>query len=316
MLILSRCLKQLKKHSSIGSNRSGGSVLKARIDYFPYKLLMPVLLMELLFVLLPLIYGIYYSAHKVEYFVIGDFVGLDNFKYILSSSAVGKSLLVTAIFAAFSLVFTMAVGFALALSLNRDTKPNVFMRSIVLIPYVISMMVGSMLIKWLISPDSGIISILLAPFGIGQFSLLTSPTGAMAALVANAVWRDAAFAMILLMAGLKSIPGQLYSAAKIDGASTWYSFKRITLPLMRNVINITIIRLTMHFINVLTIPFVLTGGAPNDATKTISLQLFNLGFQSYKFGQANALAVLILLFNLIIISFMLRSNIHHRRGGV
>jgi len=174
------------------------------------------------------------------------------------------------------------------------------------VPYVISMLVGSMLLKWLLSSDAGVITLALAPLGMGDVSILADPENAMAALVFNGVWRDSAFAMILLMAGLKAVPLQLYQAARVDGAGALYRFRRITLPLLRIPILITLIRLLIHFVNVLTFALVLTSGGPNEATTTIGLELYRIGFVDYRFGEANALAFLVFLFNIVLILILVR----------
>ncbi|MBL8669397.1 MAG: sugar ABC transporter permease, partial [Alphaproteobacteria bacterium] len=170
----------------------------------------------------------------------------------------------------------------------------------------ISMLVGSLLLKWIYTPDSGLMHMALGPIGLGGMTLLADPAGAMAALVSNAVWRDSAFAMILLMAGLKGIDPQLHAAARVDGASAWYRFRRLTLPLLRIPILITLVRLLIHFVNVLTFALILTGGGPDQATQTMGLTLYRIGFQDYRLGQANALAFLVFLFNLALIVVLVR----------
>ena len=145
----------------------------------------------------------------------------------------------------------------------------------------------------------------LGPFGLSDVSVLADPNTAMAALIFNAVWRDNAFAMILLLAGLKSIPPQLYAAARVDGAGAFYRFWRITLPLMRLPILIAVVRLLIHFVNVLTFALILTGGGPNQATQTLGLAMYRLGFIDFRMGEANAMAFLVFLFNLILIAFNL-----------
>ena len=207
----------------------------------------------------------------------------------------------TAIFSVFSLVLTFGVGLALALYLERDTRLHVFTRAVVLVPYTIAMLVGSLLLKWIFTKVAGIMYLVLGPLGLPDLSVLADPNSAMAALVYNAVWRDSAFAMILLMAGLKGINGQLYAAARVDGASAWYRFRRITLPLLRVPILITLIRLLIHFVNVLTFALILTGGGPNNATQTMGLAMYRMGSVDFRLGPANALAFLVLLFNLVLI---------------
>ena len=269
-------------------------------------MLWPAVVIEAALILTPLAVGFWYSLNNVRFFRIRNFVGLDNYLAVISSPLVLNSLIVTAVFAISALVLTFFVGFALALWLERDTSTSVLMRVIVLVPYMISMLVGSMMLKWVFANESGLAPLLLAPFGVGDISILSEPKTAMAALVFNAMWRDGAFAMIMLLAALKSVPAQLFQAARVDGASTFYILRRITIPLLRIPIMITIVRLFIHFVNTLTYPLILTGGGPADATETIVLRMFRLGFQDHLLGQANALAILIFVANVIMVAMLLR----------
>lgn len=270
-----------------------------------YRMLWPAVAIEAALVLAPLAIGFWYSLHNVRFFRIRSFVGLDNYWRILTSPEVLNSLIVTAVFSIASLVLTFAVGFALAVWLERDSRVNVMMRAVVLVPYVIAMLVGSMLLKWIFAQESGLMPLMLGPFGLGDLSILSEPGTAMAALVFNAMWRDSAFAMIMLLAGLKSIPLQIYQAAQVDGAGAWYRFRRLTLPLLRVPIMITLVRLFIHFVNILTFPLILTGGGPANATETLVLRMFRLGFQDHVLGPANALALLIFIANLVLVAVLL-----------
>jgi len=274
----------------------------------------PVLVLEAVLVLVPLCIGFWYSLHRADYFQITAFRGLQNYVQVLSSPLFLESLVATAIFSLGALFLTFVVGFSLAIRLERDTRLNVLLRAVVLVPYIIAMLVGSLLLKWIFSSDGGISQMLLGPFGLQDAAILADQRGAMGALLFNALWRDCGFAMILLMAGLKGIPFELYAAAQVDGASPWYRFRRITLPLMRIPIFITLVRLLIHFVNVLTFALVLTGGGPNNATLTMGLTMYRLGFVDYRIGQANALALMVFLFNLVLIFILLRL-FSERRGS-
>ncbi len=280
-----------------------------------YRYIAPLLVLELVFVFVPLCIGFYYSLHRADYFQITSFRGFANYAQVLSSPVVIESLVATAVFSLGALVLTFVVGLALAVRLEADTRLNVFLRAVVLVPYIIAMLVGSLLLKWIFSTDGGISQLLLGPFGMADTSILADARGAMGALIFNALWRDCGFAMILLMAGLKGIPLELYAAARVDGAGGWYTFRRITLPLMRIPIFITLVRLLIHFVNVLTFALVLTGGGPNNATLTMGLTMYRMGFVDYRIGQANALALLVFVFNLMLIFVLLRL-FAERRGGV
>jgi multiple sugar transport system permease protein len=267
-----------------------------------FAFLVPLVVFEFVLVILPLALAVYYSLFRVDYFELIGFRGLDNYVTVLTSPMVLQALASTVIFSIASLVFTLGLGFALALRFEADTRTSVAMRSIVLVPYVISMLVGSLLLRWIYSRDAGISSMALSMVGMGDFSILADPKAAMAALVSNAIWRDSSFAMILLLAGLKAIPHELHQAARVDGASAWMRFHRITLPLLRIPILIAVVRLLIHFVNVLTFALILTGGGPNNATQTLGLAMYRLGFVDFRLGEANALATLVFLFNIALIA--------------
>ena len=273
--------------------------------FVPYRLLAPALAVELVLVLGPLLVGAWYSLHDVRFFRLRRFIGLDNYWRILGSEEVLNALWVTAVFAFFALFLTFLLGFALALWLERDGRSATFMRAVVLVPYMIAMLVGSMLLKWVFSQEGGLAPMALGPVGLGGVSILGDPKLAMSALVYNAMWRDGAFAMIMLLAGLKTIPPSLHLAARVDGAGAWMRFRRITLPLMRIPILITLIRLLVHFVNILTFPLILTGGGPSGATEVVVLKVFRLGFGDHLLGQANALALLVFLANLVLVAVLL-----------
>lgn len=277
-----------------------------RADRFvAYQMLWPAVAIETLLVLTPLAVGFWYSLHNVRFFRIRAFVASDNYVSVLTSPLVLNSLAVTTIFALSALVLTFFIGFALALWLERDTATSVAMRVVVLVPYMIAMLVGSMLLKWIFAQESGLTPLILAPMGLGDVSILSDPKTAMAALVFNAMWRDSAFAMIMLLAALKSVPVQIFQAARVDGASRLYILRRITIPLLRIPILITVVRLFIHFVNTLTFPLILTGGGPANATETVVLRMFRLGFQDHVLGQANALAILIFAANVVMVAMLL-----------
>ncbi|WP_290813268.1 carbohydrate ABC transporter permease [Ferrovibrio sp.] len=266
------------------------------------------------FVFAPLALSLYYSVHRVRYYQLGDFNGLQNYIDILSHRLFLNSFLVTCSFSLMALTLTFATGFGLALFLNRDTAGSILLRTVVLLPYVIAMLVGSMLLKWIFSTDAGLVPLAAAWFDVASPTVLADPEYAMAAMVANGIWRDSAFAMVMLLAGLRSIPPNLIQAARIDGAGSYMIFRRIILPLLRPAILITLIRLLLHFANVLTFPLILTGGGPNNATDTLALRIFRIGFEDFDLGKANAMAIVLCLFNIAAVVLLL-AVFRKTRGG-
>lgn len=269
-----------------------------------YRYLLPALILEALLVFLPLASSIYYSLHKVRFFQIQEFHWFQNYVDVLTHPVFLNAILVTTGFSVTALLITFSVGFALALFLNHDHAASTLLRTIVLVPYVIAMLVGSMLLKWIFSTESGLIGLAADYVGLDRPSILADPTHAFAALVANGVWRDSAFAMVLLLAGLRSIPPSLIAAARIDGARPFFIFREIVVPLLGPIILITMVRLLLHFANVLTFPLILTGGGPNGATETVALRIFRVGFEDYDLGRANAMAVILCIFNIVAVGML------------
>ncbi|MEZ5653877.1 MAG: sugar ABC transporter permease [Burkholderiaceae bacterium] len=268
---------------------------------FPWAYLTPLLLLEVGFVFTPLVLAAVVSFQDYDYFRPGGWVGLSNYRWALGNPEFLSAVAVTTVFTVFATALTFFVGFGLAMMFERDNRHNVLMRSVVLIPYFISMLVGSLLLRWVFSEDAGLATLAFRALQITPFSILAEPRSAMAALVANAIWRDSAFAMILLLAGLKSIAPSLLQAARVDGASYFYAFRHIVIPLMRVPILITLVRLTLFYMNVLTFPLILTGGGPGGATETVVLWMYRRGFEDYVIGKANAVALLVLLVNVILV---------------
>lgn len=285
-----------------------------RLPFQAYRYLLPALLLEACFVFVPLALSLYYSVHRVRYFQLGEFNGLQNYADVLVHPLFLNSFMVTCAFSLMALALTFLVGFGLALFLNQDTPGSILLRTVVLLPYVIAMLVGSMLLKWIFSTDAGLVPLAAAWLQVANPTILADPDYAMAALVANGIWRDSAFVMVMLLAGLRSIPPNLIQAARIDGAGGFMIFRRILLPLLRPAILITLIRLLLHFANVLTFPLILTGGGPNNATETLALRIFRIGFEDFDLGKANAMALVLCLFNIAAVILLL-TVFRKTRGG-
>lgn len=268
---------------------------------FPWLYIAPLLLIEIGFVFVPLVLAAVVSFQKYDYFKFGGWVGLENYVWAMTDPVFLKTVGVTTTFTIFATGFTFFAGFGLAMLFELDSRLSVVMRTVVLVPYFISMLVGSLLLRWVFSEDAGLSTLAFQAIGAHPFSILANPHSAMVALVANAMWRDSAFAMMLLLAGLKSIPPNLLLAARVDGASYFYTFRRIVLPMMRIPILITVVRLALFYMNVLTFPLILTGGGPSGATETSVLRMYRLGFEDYAIGRANAVAILIFIVNLMIV---------------
>lgn len=240
----------------------------------------------------PLFYVLWLSLHRrLLIFDISEFVGLENYGFLLTDKRFWNALYNTVYFTVVSVFLELVLGLTIAILLNRAFKGKGIMRSIILIPWVIPTVVSAKMWEWIYNPDFGILNYLL---GLNA-NWLGSPFWALNAAVFMDVWKTTPFAVLLFMAGLQTIPPDLYQAARVDGASNWYIFKRITLPLLKPMILITLIFRTLDAFRIFDAIYVLTGGGPANTTETLSIYAYKTLFQTLQFGYGSAIAVTVFL---------------------
>lgn len=273
---------------------------KRRVDWLPYMMVAPTVVVLSVFSLLPTLYGAVVSLYRVQFVELLDFVGLDNYVGIFTNPEFWSGLRVSVIFSFFSVVLTVAVGFGLALLANRALALVPTFRTVVVMPWVTSYVVVYLIFKWILNFDDGLLNVVLYAVGQPKVGWLTDPFLAMASLIVVDTWRAAPYAMILLLAGLQTIPHELYEAAATDGASGWRSFWSMTLPLMKLPLTIVLVLLTIVNLNTLVAMLVLTGGGPGRATEPLSLLMYNQAFQYFQMGPAASIAMFIFALNLVL----------------
>ncbi len=254
----------------------------------------PAVLLVLAIDVVPALWGFALSLFKIRYFTGGVWVGLGNYVAALQDPDFLHSLQVTVIFSACSVALCFGIALPLALLFERLGKLGVVLVAITLIPWIMSRVVVALLWRWMAdASEAGLLNYLIAPLGLGPFPFLSEPSGAMASLILVAVWRTLGFALILLFAGLKNIPSELYAAAKVDGATVWYRFATITMPLIKHPMLVVLSLLTLSFFNEIGLVVGLTNGGPIDATTTLSYLVYKEARISFNTGYANALAVIL-----------------------
>lgn len=255
------------------------------------------------FVLLsPVAYAVWFSLHRVEYGAPTVFAGALNFRRLLQSDELGHTVLRTFVHAGFSVLITITIALALAVWIDR-LKPRfgIIIQTIVIIPWIISTVVATLLFRWVFINDIGIAAYLIGAVTGGGSGMLTEPKGAMGLLVLVSVWKRIGYAMIVLLAGLKSIPDELSEAARIDGASDWQIFSSITLPLLKTPLLLVAVVLTLSNINTVETPLILTGGGPRDATRILAIDVYERAFAIFDLGSATALALLMFAGNILLV---------------
>jgi multiple sugar transport system permease protein len=149
--------------------------------------------------------------------------------------------------------------------------------------------------RFVLDPDQGLVNMALAAAGIHGPAWLANPTLAMPAIIAMAAWRNLGFAMVIFIAGLQTIPRSLYEAAEMDGAGRWASFRHVTLPLLRPTILFIVVITTIGYLQLFEEPFVMTDGGPLDKTLSISMYMYQQGFEFFHQGYAAAVAWVLFL---------------------
>jgi multiple sugar transport system permease protein len=252
--------------------------------------LAPAMLIIAGVIIYPLVYVIWLSLHRcLLIFDISRFVGLDNFSFLLRDDRFWNALYNTVYFTAVSVSLELILGLSIAILLNRAFTGRGLMRSIILIPWAIPTVVSAKIWEWMYNSDFGILNHLL---GV-NINWLGSPFWAMNAAIFMEVWKTTPFVALLLMAGLQTIDGDLYRSARVDGASGWYIFRRITIPLLTPVILIVLIFRTLDAFRVFDAIYVLTGGGPANTTETLSIYAYKVLFQTLQFGYGSTISITI-----------------------
>jgi trehalose/maltose transport system permease protein len=252
--------------------------------------LAPTILIIAGVIIYPLAYVIWLSLHRrLLIFDVSRFVGLDNFSFLLRDDRFWNALYNTVYFTAATVSLELILGLSIAILLNRVFTGRGLMRSIILIPWAIPTVVSAKIWEWMYNSDFGILNHLL---GV-NINWLGSAFWAMNAAIFMEVWKTTPFVALLLMAGLQTIDGDLYKSARVDGASGWYIFRRITIPLLTPVILIVLIFRTLDAFRVFDAIYVLTGGGPANTTETLSIYAYKVLFQTLQFGYGSTISIAI-----------------------
>lgn len=266
-----------------------------------YLLLSPSLLALALIVLLPLLYVFFLSFSGFYYGQRIGFVGLKNYISILTDPNFYSSLKVTAMFTIGSVVGQLLLALTFALTIHHAGRGESVIRLVAILPYMVSMVAGGVIFRWILNAEFGLINYLLRSLGIIRhpINFLGSPGYAMASIVGAHLWSSTPFATLILLAGLKSISSDIYESAEIDGARFFVRFTRITLPIMRSQIFVVLLIQTMFSFRHFPLPYAMTGGGPGVSTKVLAM-LLQEKMTFLAFGYNSALSVIMMLITLII----------------
>ena len=256
----------------------------------------------------PMFISAYLSLTQADFMTPTIFVGLDNYRRILSSDALfTKSLVNTVYYSFISVPLGLTVGLLIALLLNAEYAGVRALRTVYYLPSVVSGVAVALLWNWLLNPQFGLINAGLIAIGIQGPKWLFSEEWAKPALILMSLW-GAGGNMMIFLAGLRGVPQELYEAAALDGAGAFAKFLRITLPMVTPTLFFTLVTGIIGSFQVFTAAFIMTAGGPNNATLMYVLNLYNQAFMKYHFGYASALAWVLLFIILVLTLVVFRSS--------
>ncbi|KFC67416.1 putative ABC sugar transporter [Devosia sp. LC5] len=284
-----------------GTTRKRAGILSRIIAHrTDYLYVLPALIVMLVVIAFPIYYTIELSFFRTPpNLQMRDkiWTGLSNYSTVLNSSVFHEVTIQTIIWTIASTVFAFLLGLGAALALHREFAGRGLLRALLLIPYVISAVAASYVWKWLYHSDFGVIGAISVALGITDepINFLDNRQTVLASLIVVNIWKEFSFAMVMLMAGLQTVPDQLHRAAQVDGANTWDRFWHVTVPHLKGVSMVTILLLMVANFNSFIIPFVMTGGGPADASHIWITHIYQLAFGRQQWGVASAYAVILFI---------------------
>ncbi|MCX4096082.1 carbohydrate ABC transporter permease [Nocardia sp. alder85J] len=244
------------------------------------------------FLLFPLGFSLYLSFHSWDLFRPMRFTGLGNYRQLFGDPLFYVALRNTAEFTALTLGPTVVISLLVAAALNRALPGIGLFRTLAFLPLVASTVAMAVVWRFLFATDEGAVNLLLRLVGLEPVAWLSDPGAALAALSIVTVWRSVPFATVVLLAAMQGIPGNLYEAARIDGAGAWRRFRSITVPLIRGALSFVLVITVINAVQAFDQVYALTdgNGGPETGTYVLGIMLFQNAFGFYEIGYAAALA--------------------------
>jgi lactose/L-arabinose transport system permease protein len=274
---------------------------------WPYLFIAPFYLLYGGFMLYPVVFSFWLSFHDWRGQRGSRFLGLGNYERLLADELFWTSLVNTVVIGLLYVPLMLTLALVLAVVLNSALlRLRTFFRAAIFSPYITSLVVMALVFALIYDQQAGILNFLLGLAGVPPVPWTNSPEWSKVSVALLLLWHWTGYNMVLMLAGLQTIPVELYEAAEIDGASAAQRFVRITVPLMRPVILFTAVLSTIGTFKVFAEPYILTGGGPLNSSLTVLLYLYNQAFQGFKLGYAAALAYVLVAIVFVLSLIQLR----------
>lgn len=269
-------------------------------------LLAPALLVIAGVFVYPLAYSLWMSLQAYNIITPARFVGLRNYQRILSDDTFWQSAVTTFSFAIPTFVIEVVIGFGLALMLERVSHGRGLMRSIILIPLLLTPVVEALNWRVMLNFDFGVVNWFIGLVGIPKVNWVNDARLAMPALIVLEVWRVVGFEVLVFSAGLAALPHEPFESAEIDGASSWQQLVHLTLPMLTPLFVVVALFRSYELLRVFDIVYGLTGGGPGRATETLSFHIFNQMISGFQVGYASAAAYVLFAMSLLLVLLIIR----------
>lgn len=270
-----------------------------RAGITPYIMILPAYAVYLLFVLVPVFAGLAFSFTNYDFYKTMDFVGVQNYVNLMHDDEFVRSVFNTLYYAFFTIIPTIAIGVVLAVMVNKGVRGTKVFRTCMYIPNVGSMVALSMIWLWIFDPTVGFLNQIVTALSFPAQQWLFNEATAMPCLIIMGIWRSAGYNMVISLAGLQSIPNDLYEAARIDGASEVKQFFSITLPMLRPTTFFLLVTGCINSFMVFEQVNIMTNGGPLNSTTTIVHQIYTSAFLNFKAGYGSAMAMILLAMTIV-----------------
>ena len=258
--------------------------------------LVPALLIITFVLLFPIVQTVVLSLgrNSTSIFYDYEFAGLENYQRLLKTPRFITSLNNTIIFTAVTVPIELIIGIGLALVLNRRFRGKGLVRMAVLFPWALPTALNALMWRWMFNTEFGLFNSILSDTGLvaERINWLGAIPTAMISMMFVSIWKTSSFMALLLLAGLQTIPDDLYEAGSVDGANRWTAFRHLTLPLLRPAIMVSVLLRTMDAMRSFELPFNLTDGGPLTSTETLSLYSYRAIFQYVKFNLGSSAIII------------------------
>lgn len=259
--------------------------------------LTPSLLVLVAFTLYPMVQAVYLSLTNYNLIAAAEWVGLDNYIELVNDPAFWNAFWNTVLYAAVVTPVTVILALLFAVMLNQAFFGRTFVRTAIFLPFIVSLGIIAIAWSFLLDPNIGLLTYWLGQIGIvTEQGWLSDPRFAMPAVMMVGVWKFVGFYMVIYLAGLQSIPSDLYEAAKIDGTTALQRFRHVTLPLLSNQTLLVSVLALIATLQAFDQIYVMTRGGPYFKTETLVMLIYREGFQELRFGYGSAISFVLLIF--------------------